>query len=180
MIYVPCRSRQNECSAASELLAKPNYSSNLSPHVRRRWGGEGHEMKMTRPDLIVVSICSPRQDVCLNVHLSICPSVSLLSRRRALCEWVRTLWLHTAIIGTGLILRDYRDTIINTTQSDGKRFLYFSNCFPYLSPQIHTVVRVEFNQFLPVLPSTCWKFQIWCFNTFVSPITSPAWHTWQG
>lgn len=61
-------------------------------------------MKMTRPDLIVVSICGSRQDVCLNVHLSMCPSVSLLSWRRvSLCVWVETLWLQSAIIGADLI-----------------------------------------------------------------------------
>lgn len=65
-------------------------------------------MKMTRPDLIVVSICSPRQDVCLNVYLSICPSVSLLSWRHVLCQWVETLWLQSAIIGTDLIQQEHR------------------------------------------------------------------------
>ncbi len=65
-------------------------------------------MKMTRPDLIVVSICGPRQDVCLNVYLSICPSVSLLSWRHVLCRWVETLWLQSAITGTDLIQQEYR------------------------------------------------------------------------
>lgn len=82
MIYVPCPSLHATCSPAPELLAALNSSSNLSPYVRRRWGPKVREMKMTRPDLIVVSICGSRQDVCLNVHLSICPSVSLPSRRR--------------------------------------------------------------------------------------------------
>lgn len=82
MIYVPCPSLHTTCSPAPELLATLHSSSNLSPYVRRRWGPKVREMKMTRPDLIVVSICGSRQDVCLNVHLSICPSVSLLSRRR--------------------------------------------------------------------------------------------------
>lgn len=65
-------------------------------------GGEGakvSEMKMTRPDLIVVSICGLRQDVCLNVYLSICPSVSLLSWRRVFCQWVEALWSQSAIMG---------------------------------------------------------------------------------
>lgn len=87
MIYVPCPSLHTACSPALELLAKPNYSSNLSPYVCRRWGAKVSEMKMTRPDLIVVSICGSRQDVCLNVHLSICPSVWLLSWRRVFL-WV--------------------------------------------------------------------------------------------
>lgn len=106
MIYVPCPSLHTACSPAPELLAKPNYSSNLSPYVCRRRGAKVREMKMTRPDLIVVSICGSRQDVCLNVHLSIRPSVSLLSWRRVLCDWVETLWLQSAIIGTDLIQQE--------------------------------------------------------------------------
>lgn len=126
MIYVPCPSLHTACSPALELLVKPNCSSNLSPYMCRRWGAKVSEMKMTRPDLIVVSICGSRQDVCLNVYLSICPSVSLMSWRRVLCPWVETLWLQAAIMGTDLIQQEYRvhwrdlsgpDSIIITTHS---------------------------------------------------------------
>lgn len=124
MIYVPCPSLHTACSPALELLVKPNCSSNLSPYMCGRWGAKVREMKMTRLDLIVVSICGSRQDVCLNVYLSICPSVSLASWRRVLSQWVETLWLQAAIMGTDLIQQEYRvhwrdlsrpDSIIITT-----------------------------------------------------------------
>lgn len=130
MIYVRCLSLHT-CSPALELLAKPNGSGNLSPYMCRRWGAKVSEMKMTRPDLIVVSICGSRQDVCLDVYLSICPSVSLLSWRRVLCQWVETLWLQSAIMGTDLIQQEHRvhwrdlyrpDSIIITTRSLMEKF----------------------------------------------------------
>ncbi len=131
MIYAPCLSLHTACSPALELLAKSNCGCNLSPYMCRRWGAKVSEMKMTRPDLIVVSICGPRQDVCLNVYLSICPSVSLLSWRHVLCRWVETLWLQSAITGTDLIQQEYRvhwrdlsrpDSIIITTHSLMEKF----------------------------------------------------------
>lgn len=108
MIYVPCPGLHSACSPALELLSKANCSSNLSPYMCRSCGAEVREMKMTRPDLIVVSICGSRQDVCLNVYLSICASVSLLSWRRVLCQRVETLWLQSAIMGTDPIQQEYR------------------------------------------------------------------------
>lgn len=65
-------------------------------------------MKMTRLYLIVVSICGLRQDVCLNVYLSVCPYVSLLSWRHVLCLRVKTPWLQSAIMGNDLIQQEHR------------------------------------------------------------------------
>lgn len=65
--------------------------------------GEGHEMKMTRPNLNVVSICSLTQDVCLSVYLSLRPSVLLRSWRHVSCHWVETPWLQSAFMGADLI-----------------------------------------------------------------------------
>lgn len=71
-----------------------------------RWGSEVSEMKMTRLYLIVVSICGLRQDVCLNVYLSVCPYVSLLSWCHVLCLRVKTPWLQSAIMGNDLIQQE--------------------------------------------------------------------------
>lgn len=65
-------------------------------------------MKMTRPDLIVVSICGSRQDVYLDVYLSICPSVSLFSWRHVFCQWVGILWVQSHNQGTDLIQQEQR------------------------------------------------------------------------
>lgn len=91
MIYVCCLSLHTACSSALELLVRPNHSCNLSPYMCRRWGLKVSEMKMTRPDLIVASICGSRQDVCLNVYLpvylSVCLSVFSLGARFFVNGW---------------------------------------------------------------------------------------------
>lgn len=62
-------------------------------------------MKMTRPSLIVVSICGLRQDVCLRVPLSVRPCVLLMSWRHVLCQWVETVQLALGPLWTLVKLR---------------------------------------------------------------------------
>lgn len=104
MIYVPRLSLHTAYSLAVELLVKVNSSSNLSLYV---WEvrAEVREMKMTRPSLIVVSICGLRQDVCLRVSLSVRPCVLLLSWRHVLCQWVETSELALGLLCTLVKLR---------------------------------------------------------------------------
>lgn len=131
MIYVRCLSLHVACSSALERSVQPDRGSNLSPYVCRRCGAKVREMKMTRPDLIVLSICGLRQDVCLNVYWSFCPSVLLLFWRRVLCRPVGALCLHSAdpiysSRNTGFNRGWRTDTDHRqNTQNQGKRFPWF-------------------------------------------------------
>lgn len=166
-------------------------------------GGEGRRvsaMKMTRPDLIVVSICGSRQDVCLNVYLSVCPSVSLLSWRHALCQLVETLWLQSAIMGTDLIQQEYRvhsrnlsrpDSIIITTHSLMEAFspvsLVLNNVVPDVSSSSQSAVQKPGIYWLFGMINSCLYLYVHAvkynkytnvshLDTFLPPISSPAWH----
>ncbi len=154
MIYVPCPSLHATCSPALELLVKPNCTCNLSPYMCRSWGAKVSEMKMTRPDLIVVSICGSRQDVCLNVYLSICPSVLLLSWRRVLCHSVETLWQQSVIMGPDLIQQERRvhwrdlsqpDSITITTHSLMEKFPLVSLVLINGVPDLKKLTKLQKN-----------------------------------
>lgn len=137
LIYVGCLSLHSACLSALEPLAKSKRSSNLSQYV---WEvrAEVREMKMTRPYLIVVSICGLRQDVCLSVYLSLRPSVLLRPWRHVSCHWVETPCLQSACTGTDLIelrvqRRDLFGPIASLSQQSNGNFIYqiFNFEFPY-------------------------------------------------
>lgn len=164
MIYVRCLSLHTACSSALELLVKPNHSSNLSPYMCRRWGLKVSEMKMTRPDLIVVSICGSRQDVCLNVclfvHLSLFSLGAMFSmngsRSPGCSHTIRALiWSSRSKEFTGDLFEP--DSIIITTHNPMKILS------PHFSGQVigfmlHHNIHIQKN----TPKRFFWEFCLWC------------------
>lgn len=143
-------SADSACLSAPESLAKSKGSGNLSQYV---WEvrAKVSEMKMTRPYLIVVSICSLTQDVCLSVHLSLRPSVLLWSWRHVSCHWVETVaavslygcWFSWAWIS---VKRSFwTDSIIITTLSLRATFHFLALQFQkfYIKNLEHWLTEVQ-------------------------------------